>query len=184
MFLTSHEPSNKWSHLNQERNLHRSSTVYKIKQLKTICGWIVMWETFTGGSIIMDYGLNRSNSFKLKASWWICFLQTHSFCLLQMLTDGLEWCGLLVDYCDVFISCLDSHSNGTHSLQSIHWWARDVMLHFSKSDDEILIYILDDLRVSKFSCHGWTIPLRSALWCMSLQKHGILGAFLKFAVFS
>ncbi len=36
--------------------------------------------------------------------------------------DGLEWCGLLVDYCDVFISCLDSH-------------ASDVMLHFSKSDE-------------------------------------------------
>ncbi len=46
-------------------------------------------------------------------------------------SDGLEWCGLLVDYCDVFISCLDSHSDGTHSLQSIHWWASDV--HFSKS---------------------------------------------------
>ncbi len=25
-----------------------------------------------------------------------------------------------VDYCDVFISCLDSHSDGTHSLQRIH----------------------------------------------------------------
>ncbi len=45
-------------------------------------------------------------------------------------------CGLLVDYCDVFISCLDSHSDGTHSLQSIHWWGRDGMLHFSKSDEE------------------------------------------------
>ncbi len=33
----------------------------------------------------------------------------------QDVTDGLEWCGLLVDYCDVFISCLDSHSDGTHS---------------------------------------------------------------------
>ncbi len=32
------------------------------------------------------------------------------------LTDGLDWCGLLVDYSDVFISCLDSHSDGTHSL--------------------------------------------------------------------
>ncbi len=41
--------------------------------------------------------------------------------------------GLLVDYCDVFISCLHSHSDGTHSLQSIHWWVSDVMLHFSKS---------------------------------------------------
>ncbi len=49
--------------------------------------------------------------------------------------DGLEWCGLLVDYCDVFISCLDFHSDGTHSLQRIHWWVSDVMLHFSKSDE-------------------------------------------------
>ncbi len=38
-----------------------------------------------------------------------------------------------MDYCDVFISCFDSHSDGTHSLQRIHWWASDVMLHFSKS---------------------------------------------------
>ncbi len=35
---------------------------------------------------------------------------------LQMLTDGLEWCGLLW----LFLS--DSHSDGTHSLQSIHCW--------------------------------------------------------------
>ncbi len=47
-----------------------------------------------------------------------------------MLIDGLEWCGLL---CGVFISCLDSHSDGTHSLQRIHWWVNDVMLHFSKT---------------------------------------------------
>ncbi len=31
----------------------------------------------------------------------------------------------------VFISCLDSHSDGTHSLQKIHWWGSDV--HFSQS---------------------------------------------------
>ncbi len=87
---------------------------------------------FTGGSVIMDYGL----VFYLKTSWWICFLQTRSFCLLKMLTDGLEWCGLLVDYCDVFISCLDSHSDGIHSLQRIHCWDTDAVLHFSKSDEE------------------------------------------------
>ncbi len=36
------------------------------------------------------------------------------------------------------ISCLNSHSDGTHSLQSIHWWASDVMLIFSKicSDED------------------------------------------------
>ncbi len=44
-----------------------------------------------------------------------------SFSLHKTIIDGLEWCGLLVDYCDVFISCLDSHSDGTHSLQIIHW---------------------------------------------------------------
>ncbi len=43
---------------------------------------------------------------------------------------GVVW---IADYCDVFISCLDSHSDGTHSLHRIHWWASDVMLHFSKS---------------------------------------------------
>ncbi len=85
--------------------------------------------------------------------WRKCYYgQTRSFCLLKMLTDGLEWCGLLVD-CDVFICCLDSHSDGTHSLQSIHWWENPAMLNFSKSfpTKKQLIYILDGLRVSQFS---------------------------------
>ncbi len=30
----------------------------------------------------------------------------------------MDWSG--VDYCDVFISFLDSYSDGTHSLQRIH----------------------------------------------------------------
>ncbi len=46
----------------------------------------------------------------------------------------MDWSG--VDYCNVFISCLDSHSDGTHSLQSIHCWDTDAMLHFSKSDED------------------------------------------------
>ncbi len=70
-------------------------------------------------------------------------LQTCSFLFHQMLIDGLEWCGLLVDYCDVFISCLDSHSDGTHSLQRIHWWASDAKF--------CQIYILDGLSVGQFS---------------------------------
>ncbi len=36
------------------------------------------------------------------------------FTLLQL----MDWSG--VDCCDVFISCLDSHSDGTHSQQRIH----------------------------------------------------------------
>ncbi len=35
-----------------------------------------------------------------------------------------------VDYCDGFISCSDSHSVGTHSLQRMHCWASGVMLHW------------------------------------------------------
>ncbi len=36
-----------------------------------------------------------------KMSWWICFLYKHSSSLHKMLINGLEWCELLVDYCDV-----------------------------------------------------------------------------------
>ncbi len=68
-----------------------------------------------------------------KTSWSICLLQTHSFLLHKMFNVELESCGFLVDYCDVFISYLDSHFDGTHSLQRIHWWASDLMLNFSKS---------------------------------------------------
>ncbi len=38
----------------------------------------------------------------------------------KMLTDGLESYGPLVDYRDVYISCLDSRSDGTHSLQMLN----------------------------------------------------------------
>ncbi len=55
---------------------------------------------------------------------FICFLKTWIF-----LHHMMEWYGIFVDYCDVFISCLDSHSDSTHSLQMIH----DEITHFSKS---------------------------------------------------
>ncbi len=54
---------------------------------------------FTGGSVTNDRFI---------------FLQTQLFT-----SEDVGSCGLLVDYCDVFISCLDSHSDGTHSLQMI-----------------------------------------------------------------
>ncbi len=101
---------------------------------------------------------NRRWTFTLEEAL-LCFLQTRSFCLLKMLTDGLEWCGSLVDYCDVFISCLDSHSDGTHSLQRIHCWDTDAMLHSPNLFPwrNKLIYILDRLRVCQYSAnfHFW-----------------------------
>ncbi len=40
-----------------------------------------------------------------------------AFCFKRILIDGLESSGLF----SCFISCLDSHSDGTHSLHRIHW---------------------------------------------------------------
>ncbi len=103
----------------------------------------------------------------------------------------MDWSG--VDYCDVFISCLDSHSDGTHSLQSIHCWASDGMLHFSKSDEETnsstswmiwgrghfqLIFILGwSISISEMLCwHSRArsetlVPLLEGWWrCYSLQS--------------
>ncbi len=50
------------------------------------------------------------------------FLTTWRASLCKMLTDWLESCGMRVDYCDAFISCLDSHSDGTHSNSSGYSW--------------------------------------------------------------
>ncbi len=71
----------------------------------------------------------------------------------------MDW-RLLVDYCDVFISCLDSHSDGTHSLQRIHWRACDVMLNFAKSVPTSTYQIaIGWLHFHQILIFGWTIPL-------------------------
>ncbi len=46
-------------------------------------------------------------------------LYSHMNMHLSLRKTLTDWCS--VDYCDVFISCLDSHSDGTHSLQRIYW---------------------------------------------------------------
>ncbi len=89
--------------------------------------------------------LARSNSLKLNVM--DLFLRTCSFWLLEMLTDGLEWviCGKL--WC--FYQCLDSHSDGTHSLYDDLllskwcnatflqiWWRRKTHLHLGWHEGE------------------------------------------------
>ncbi len=68
-----------------------------------------------------------------------------------------------VDYCGVFISCLVSHSDGTHSLQSIHCSDSDAMLHFSKSDEETNSstswMIWGWAHFQQMFFFGWTTPL-------------------------
>ncbi len=59
----------------------------------------------------------------------ICLLQTQ----LSTLKD-VNWCTRVMWIIMMFlISCLNSHSDGTHSLQRILWWTSDVLLNFSKS---------------------------------------------------
>ncbi len=48
----------------------------------------------------------------------VSYKHTIFFCFTRLI-DGLEWSGILEVHCDVFSSCLDSHSDGTHSLQRI-----------------------------------------------------------------
>ncbi len=99
-----------------------------------------------------------------KAILWIensYFSQNQQFEIKNMLVDLSSnnkqlfasqdvnlWTGVVWMHCDVFISCLASHSDGTHSLPRIHWWVSDVMLHFSKSDEE------SNLSTSRMVC-GW-----------------------------
>ncbi len=85
--------------------------------------------------------------------------------LFQLLSspDGLEWCGLLWCFYQ------NTHSDGTHSLQSIHaetlrpflqtWWINK------------LIYISDVLRVSMF---GWTIALSLMSYETAVQRSSAL----------
>ncbi len=60
---------------------------------------------FPEDSVIMDYGL---------VFWPEVMVQCWNRRMKNMLIDALELCGLL------FIRCLDSHSDGTHSLQRIN----------------------------------------------------------------
>ncbi len=58
------------------------------------------------------------------------FIRNRQFLLHKVLIEGWSH----VDYCDVLISCLDSHSDGTHSLQRTAEQA--TFLNFSKSVEE------------------------------------------------
>ncbi len=52
---------------------------------------------------IMDWCFGQKWWFKVKMLWWwICFLQTCSFSLHNILIDVLEWCGLLWCFYQLF----------------------------------------------------------------------------------
>ncbi len=76
---------------------------------------------------IMDFYFSWKQQFEVKNILMFFFCLSFGFTRCKM----MDWSG--VDYCDVFVSCLDSHSDGTHSLQRIHCWASDGKLHLSQS---------------------------------------------------
>ncbi len=51
----------------------------------------------------------------------------------QDINDINWWTGAL---CIIVMFLSDSHSDGTHSLQSIHYWDTDAETHFYKPDEE------------------------------------------------
>ncbi len=70
--------------------------------------------------------------------------------------SGMDYLWIIVMF---FISCLDSHSDGTHSLQSIHWWASDEMLYFSKSDEETNSSTYLMVHFQQIVIFAWTLHL-------------------------
>ncbi len=79
---------------------------------------------FTGGRVIMDYGL-----------YGILVKNILMLDLSHLLSspDVNWWTGVLWIIV-MFLS--DSHSDGTHSLQSIHCWDTDAETHLYKPDEE------------------------------------------------
>ncbi len=119
-------PPNVLSHSNSPTYLFRTVFVFTCKQF-LICVFFSTWfrqdDFSTGESNIMHIDdLYFSFSLELKPLIDGFVSHKHSFSLHKSLIDGLDRCGLLEVYYDVFIS-LDSHSDGTHSLKRIHWWA-------------------------------------------------------------
>ncbi len=81
-----------------------------------------------------------------------------------------------VDYCYLFISCLESHSDGTHSLQRIHWWASDAMLHFSKSALMKKQAWMAQVKVQFFCCWNFRYSFNVNMneWCIYIELYCVL----------
>ncbi len=90
--------------------------------------------------------------------------------LFQLLSspDVNWWTGVLWIIV-MFLS--DSHSDGTHSLQSIHCWDTDAETHFYKSNEETNSswsqIAWGWAHVQHIFVFGWTIPLIWIFWMMS-----------------
>lgn len=101
--------------------------------------------------------LSISDSLQLNCLDWFFLLQTSSFSHHKMFIEGLESCGLLKDYCDAFINCLNYSFKeywGLNNIRHIHFflfYLFDFLSHTVLEDDNWLI-----------NC--WTIPLNRFIY--------------------
>ncbi len=90
-----------------------------------------------------------------KCGWILIWKEMHSFSLHKMLIDGLECCGLLVDYCDVFISCLDSHSDGIYC----RWFVAEQVIYYVIS--QLFLY---SCKIKSFYLHQFHSSVIGETW--------------------
>ncbi len=81
----------------------------------------------------------------------------------------------------LFISCLDSHSDGTHSLQRIHWWTSDGMISSNLFWWRNKI-TLNGLRESKLSAnvHFWVNYSFNIIIIWIINIYGMVKFILKY----
>ncbi len=85
--------------------------------------WCLICAYFTEESNIMDLYFSQKQQFEVKKHLKMdLFITKCIFSLHKTIINGLEWCGLIV----MFLSTVWAHSDGTHSLQRIHWWTSNV----------------------------------------------------------
>ncbi len=123
---------------------------------------ILMWET-TGDGLFhwrkSYYGI-WTFSRKLKMSCWICF----SFCLLKMLTDGLEWCGLLWCFYQLF---------GCFLQMFIFKWTIPLRMYFCTENDCEFITSVFCMCILCLLVVVWSdlFPSIPAALCLDLKLH-------------
>ncbi len=109
-----------------------------------ICWWMWIWcERTTGNGVFYLICLLEEALWWLtdwyfgQKRWFEVKIQNEDFVSYKyapITTQDINWrTGFTCSTCNVLIGYFDSHTDGTHSLQRINWWASDVMLHSSKS---------------------------------------------------
>ncbi len=140
--------------------------------------WFRQDNFFTGERNIMywftHFFVMVSNGLKLKSSWWICFLQTHSLCFTRWYL--MDW--ITCDYIVVWITCRLLWC--FYQLFGLSFWrhpftASDVTTHFSKYSPMKQIHLYlgwpeGEYIFSKSSFLG-ELFLRNSYTDITLNKH-------------